>query len=82
MRLRFFRRYRFHRNLQSPANDFSNVSHGYAFFGHGVIFCARFHILQDQSIKTRGIEDMHCRPAVASFADIGGYAFLACQING
>ena len=37
MRLRFLRRYRFHRNLQSPANGLSNVTRGYAFFTHGVI---------------------------------------------
>ena len=37
MSWRLFRRYGFHRHLQASANDFSNVAHGHALFGHGVI---------------------------------------------
>ena len=76
MSRRFFRRYRLHRHLQASANNFSNVSHRHALFGHGVIPRALFQILQGQSIKTGGIEDMHCRPAVATVGDVGGYALL------
>ena len=79
MRLRFLRRYRFHRNLQSPANGLSNVTHGYAFFGHGVIFCAGLVLLQDKPVKARDIRDVRRRPAIASFPDISRHAFLARQ---
>ena len=79
MRLRFLRRYRFHRNLQSPANGLSNVTRGYAFFTHGVIFCAGLVLVPDKPIEPRDIGDVRRRPAILSFTDISRYAFLACH---
>src|SRR5580704_12759169 len=79
MRLRFLRRYRFHRNLQSPANGLSNVTRGYAFFTHGVIFCAGLVLVPDKPIEPRDIRDVRRRPAILSFTDISRHAFLACH---
>ncbi len=79
---RFFRRYRSHRHLQASADNFSNVTHRHSFFGHGVIPRAFFQILQGQPVETSRIEDMHCRPAVASVANVSGYTLLAGQFNG
>ncbi len=76
-----FRRYGNDGYFQSPADDFSNLAHRHALFGHSVIPRACFQILKRQSVKTGRIENMHGRPAVASIADISGYALLPSKFD-
>src|SRR5260370_41069363 len=76
-----FGRYGNHRHFQTSADNFSNVAHRHALFGHGVIPRAFNQLLERQPVETSRIENVHRRPAVASITHIGGYTLLASELN-
>jgi hypothetical protein len=58
------------RHLQAAADGLSNVPERYSLFSDRVISGAYLLLLERQSVKAGGVEDVHGRPAVESVAHI------------
>ena len=63
--------------MEAPADGFGDIAHWDAFFGHRMIFRARFVLFKRKPVKAGDIRDMRRCPAVAPFSHIGGDALLA-----
>ena len=76
---RLFTRLGDDRHAEPAADHLGDRLERHALVGDRVIGSALDALFERKPVEAGGVEPMHAGPAVLSIADIGSYAFLACD---
>src|SRR5580700_11692230 len=71
-----------HRNLQSTADRFSDLSKRHALLCNGMISASHGAVLKHQPVETGGIKPVYRRPSIHAIAEVRRHALLASHSNG